>query len=164
MACRGVHFALTDEDAKRVLAAAGDDEALIGIIQEDIESRWDTDWLAETDKAWDAIHRCLTDGRLAFDSSTPQHMCILGGRQLYEGDDYIVSFLTPEQVKQVATAIGNIDEAWMRDRYIAIPASDYGSALSEDDCGYTWSWFEGVQALYKKAAASGRAMMFTVDQ
>ena len=91
-------------------------------------------------------------------------MCVLGGRQLYEGDNYIVSFVTPEQVKQVSAAIADIDEAWMRERYFAIPASDYGTPLTEDDCGYTWSWFEGVQALYHKAAASGRAMMFTVDQ
>jgi hypothetical protein len=164
MACRGVHFALTDEDAKRVLAAAGDNEALIELIQEDIESRWDTDWLAETDKAWDAIHRCLTDGRLSFASSTPRHLCILGGRQLYDGDDYIVSFITPEQVKEVARAIADIDEAWMRARYFAIPASDYGCPLTDDDCGYTWSLFQGVQALYQKAAAAGRAVMFTVDQ
>src|SRR5215470_7370445 len=105
MACRGVYFALTDEDAKRVLAAAGDDDALIELIQEDIEARWDTNWLAETDKAWDAIHRCLTDGRLSFESSTPRHMCVLGGRQLYEGDDYIISFVAPDQVKEVAAAI-----------------------------------------------------------
>jgi len=164
MACRGVFFALTDEDAKRVLATAGDDDALIELIQEDIEERWDTDWLAETDKAWDAMHRCLTDGRLSFKSTTPRGMCVLGGRQLHKGSDYIVSLVTPDQVKQVAAAIADIDEAWVRERYFAIPASDYGCPLTEEDCGYTWSSFEGVRALYQKAAASGRAMLFTVDQ
>jgi len=97
MACRGVYFALTDEDAKRVLAVAGD---------------------AETDKAWDAMHRCLTDGRLSFEADTPRAMCVLGGRQLHDGDDYIVSFVTPEQVRQVAAAIRDIDETWMRQRYL----------------------------------------------
>jgi hypothetical protein len=91
-------------------------------------------------------------------------MCVLGGRQLHEGDDYIVSFVAAEEVKQVAAAIVDIDEAWMRGRYFAIPASDYGCPLTEDDFDYTWSWFSGVQALYQKAAASGRAVMFTVDQ
>jgi hypothetical protein len=164
MACRGVHFALTDEDARRVIETAGDDEALIEFIQEDIEARWDTDWLAETDKAWDAIHRCLTDGTLSVEPGTLRQMCVLGGRQLYEGADYIVSFVAPEQVKQVAAAIADIDEPWIRERYFAIDATDYGSPLTDDDCGYTWSWFKGVQALFQKAAASGRAVMFTVDQ
>ena len=91
-------------------------------------------------------------------------MCVLGGRQLHGGDDYIVSFVDPEQVRQVAAAIAGIDEAWMRERYFTISASDYGSPLTEDDCDYTWSWFQGVQALFQKAAASGRTMLFTVDQ
>jgi len=52
----------------------------------------------------------------------------------------------------------------MRERYFAIPASDYECPLTEDDCGYTWSWFQGVQAFYQKAAASGRVVMLTVDQ
>ena len=164
MACRGVHFALSDEDPKRVLAAAGDDDALIDLIQEHIEARWDKEWLAESDKAWDAMHRCLTDGRLSFEATTPRGMCVLGGRQLYEGDDYIVSFVTSEQVKQVADAIREIDKTWIRQRYFAIPADDYGFPLSEEDCDYTWSWFQGVQALYQKAASAGRAVMFTVDQ
>ena len=33
-------------------------------VIEEIEDRWDRDWLVETDKAWDAIHRCLTGGTL----------------------------------------------------------------------------------------------------
>jgi len=163
MACRGVHFALNDEDAGRVPAATGND-ALLSVIQEDIENRWDEEWLAQSDKAWDAIHRCLTDGNLSFDSTTPRHRCILGGRQLYKGEHYMVSFVTPEQVKEVAETIRDIDEEWMRQRYFAIPAADYDHPLCEDDFGYTWGWFENVQALYQKAAAAGRAMIFTVDQ
>ena len=73
-------------------------------------------------------------------------------------------FSTPEQVKQVAAAIADIDEAWMRERYFAIPSSDYGQPLSDEDCEYTWSWFQELQALFLKAAAAGRAVTFTVDQ
>jgi len=47
--------------------------------------------------------------------------------------------------------------------WVAIPASDFGCPLTEEDCASTWSWFTGGQALYQKAAAAGRAMMFTVD-
>ena len=75
-----------------------------------------------------------------------------------------MSFVAPEQVKEVAAAIAHIDEAWMRRRYFAIPESDYGSELTEEDCGYTWGWFQGVQELFQKAASAGRAVMFTVDQ
>jgi Domain of unknown function (DUF1877) len=66
MAGRGVHFALTaEEEARLVDEPDGDDDHLIDVLGE-IEERWDRDWLVETDKAWDAIHRCLTDGTLNY--------------------------------------------------------------------------------------------------
>ena len=63
MGCRGVHFALTNEEAERLLAAAASGDA-VDYLEEEIEEQWNEDWLVETDKAWDVIHRCLTDGKL----------------------------------------------------------------------------------------------------
>ena len=63
VACRGVYFALTQDEEQRLLQC-GDDDSVLSLIQEDIEARWDADHLLELDKAWDAIHRCLTDGEL----------------------------------------------------------------------------------------------------
>lgn len=163
MACRGVFFALTDDEAARLLAAPSD-ETLVEIIQEEIEERWDEEWLQETDKAWDAMHRCLTDGSLSIASISPLHRCVLGGRQLYDGDDYIVSFLTPPEVEEVAAALRPIDRAWMRERYARIDPTDYDEPLSEEDFEYTWEWFQGVQAFYRKAATGRRAVIFSVDQ
>jgi hypothetical protein len=40
MGCRGVHFAITKNDVDRLLAAPGDD-AVLEIIQDDIEERWE---------------------------------------------------------------------------------------------------------------------------
>jgi len=59
VACRGVHFAITESDAARLLGAP-DDTRVLEIIQDEIEEQWDEEWLYQTDKAWDAIHRCLT--------------------------------------------------------------------------------------------------------
>jgi len=63
VACRGVHFAITDVEAKKLRGAAGDEE-LKRVVQEEIEEKWERDHLFETDKAWDALHRCLSDGTL----------------------------------------------------------------------------------------------------
>jgi hypothetical protein len=164
MACRGVHFALTADDERQLLAAGGDDEAVLDLIVEDIEDRWDEEWLQETDKAWDAIHRCLTDGTLSFESTSPLHQCILGGRQMYSGDDYIVSYLTAEEVGQVAQAIASIDEVTLRDRYDQIDEDDYAASLSQEDFDYTWGWFEPLKLFFAKAADAGRAVVFAVDQ
>ena len=63
MACRGVHFALTVEEREQLLALVETQGDVIGFIQEDIEEQWDTEWLCETDKAWDAIHRASQTAR-----------------------------------------------------------------------------------------------------
>jgi hypothetical protein len=53
MGCRGVHFALIPDETAR-LESARDDDELMAVIEE-IEDRWDRDWLVETDKAWGAV-------------------------------------------------------------------------------------------------------------
>lgn len=161
MACRGVHFALTPDEAEKV-ASAQDDEGLMSMIEE-IEDRWDREWLVETDKAWDAIHRCLTDGTLAY-GATPLHKCVLGEANRHEGDGYIVNLLKPDEVKDVAAAIKDIDEAAMRRSYFAIDPGEYDTDPSEDDFGYTWENFVDLRVFFEKAARHDRAVVFTVDQ
>jgi hypothetical protein len=167
MAARGVHFALTAEQESRLMDTPGmDDEGLLAFVEELEEGPdgegWDADWVQETDKSWEAIHRCLTGGKLEW-GDTPFHKCILGSDNLYEGDDYIVSFLSPDEVKEVAAAIRDIDRAELRRRYDAIDPADY-NGLVEDDFEYTWSWFPHLRDFFQKAATADRAMLFTVDQ
>ena len=163
MACRGVHFAITVEQAEALSAAAGD-EALMGLIEE-IEEVWDTENLAESDKAWDAMHRCLTDGQLEYGNGPyPLSHCILGPRQLHERDDYIVSLVSPQEVADVAKALEKLSPGWFRDQYLNVVPRDYAAEYGPEDLEYTWSWFQGVRDLYRKAAGSGRAIIFTVDQ
>ncbi len=161
MAGRGVHFALNNAQAQAVLAVRNDDE--LESIIELIEQEWNEEYLAESDKAWNAIHRCLTDGRLLYESGQyPLNHCICGGQQLYSGEDCTICFVAAVQVKDVATALSQITELWLRERYFAISQSDYGT-LSDGDFEYTWKWFQKVRQLYEKAAIEDRAVIFTVD-
>ena len=163
MSQRGVYFALLPPDVQK-LRTAVNDFALLSVIQDGIEERWDESWLFQVDKGWAAIHRCLTDGRLAYDNGEyPLRCCVLGGEQLYRGDDFVVSFLTPVQVGDVASALGHIDKASLRARYDAIASTDNGTPLSGDDFEYLWSCFVGLPEFFEKAALAGRAMVFTVD-
>ena len=104
MACRGVFFALTKEEEAKLLAAP-DSDAVVEIITEEIEERWDREWLVEMDKSWDAVHRCLGDGSLRTSQPSLAAKAVLGGRQLSSRADWIISYLTADEVKQVAVAI-----------------------------------------------------------
>ncbi|MFZ8477657.1 DUF1877 family protein, partial [Staphylococcus aureus] len=64
MSARGVHFAVTTEHEKQLLAARSDRK--LTELVEKIEKAWEKLFVVETDKAWDAIHRCLTDGSLLY--------------------------------------------------------------------------------------------------
>jgi hypothetical protein len=159
----GVHFAIDAEAANRLLTATDDDQvdALVEEIEEDTIG---VDF-CETDKAWDAIHRSLTDGYLGYDNGTfPLNAVILGGAQVHEGDDYIVSLLTPEQVREVARAAADVDQATLRAGYDRIDVEDYGPEFGDEDFAYTWSNYSDLVPFFQRAAEAGQHVIFTVAQ
>ncbi|MFG1925079.1 DUF1877 family protein [Cryptosporangium sp. NPDC048952] len=137
----GVHFAITSAQASALLAAAGDDEE-VGEFLEELEESWAEDELkVDTDQAWKAIDRCLAR------SGYPLSHAVLGGDHLH--GDYYVVYVEPAEVQDVATALLSLDELWLRAR------------LDTDDFDYVWPHFSDVRAFYQRAAASGRAVLFT---
>ncbi len=168
MACRGVLFALTDELAERFLCASSDEE-VIELVQE-AEEPWDEDYLEETDKAWDAIHRCLSDGTLDFHGgSYPLNKCILGGNQLYHGDDYIVAFVSADDVRVVSAALAGVTEPWFRERFSLLTETNFPQEYLREESfeemfRYAWESLESIREFYERAAQAGRAVIFTVDQ
>lgn len=167
MSCLGVHFAITDEEAK-TLRSIRTEEARLEHLQEVIEPHYFEDnpeFKAECDKAWDAIHRALTDGELSWNGGEyPFSHVVLGGDPLYTKPDYIISLKTLEQVRDIATKLSNVSEAEFRQRYFAIHPASYGFTLSEEDFSYTWNYYSGVREFYQRAAAAGRVVLFTADQ
>lgn len=163
MACRGVLFAIDDVTAAALLAAESDEDVME--IVERIEEAWDEAFLAETDKAWDAIHRALSDGSLDPSAGEfPLNRAILGGRHLCSEEDYIVSFIPKHEVPDIARALAAIDDDAMRARYDTIVPRDYAPEYGDDDRDYTVENFRDVADLYDRAAKAGRAVIFTVDQ
>ena len=84
MGCLGVHFALTEEEAIKLKSFDKDADRL-DYLQEEIEDSYFSDHpelMAESDKAWDAMHRALTDGKLTYDRNGPLSMVVLGGEGL----------------------------------------------------------------------------------
>lgn len=167
MACRGVHFALSESEVI-ALKSQQDDQRRLEYLQETIEEVYFSQYrelLAESDKAWDAIHRVLADGELTYDGgSYPLNHVVLAGELLYGADDYIISLKTPKQVKEIDAALGKLSEAEFRDRYDSLEGGSYDGELGEEDFTYTWDWFQNVRALFKRAAAQDRYVLFSVDQ
>jgi hypothetical protein len=158
-------FALTAEQ-EAALMATRDDAEVREFVDEVEMGDWDGEPLeCETDKAWDAIHRCLSDGTLGCGRRlSPLDMAVLGGGHHHEGEDYIVAHLRAAEVAEVAAELQGVNEVWMRERYDRIDPVEYQGPLGDEDFDYTWHWFIRVRDFYREAAAAERAVIFTVDQ
>lgn len=167
MSCLGVHFALSDIDVA-ALREFEDEQDRLSHLQEVIEEEYfanHEDLVAQSDKAWDAMHRVLADGELTWDGGAyPLNHVVLAGELLYAESDYIMSLKTPAQVKDISTALTAVTEIDFRERYFAIDPQSYGMELNEEDLAYTWDGFQSVRDLYARAAADGRYILFTADQ
>jgi hypothetical protein len=167
MSCLGVHFALTEEAVSKLKEFDSDDKRL-ECVQEEIEEKYFSELpelKAESDKAWDAMHRLLSDEELSYTSGPdPLRLVVLGGDALYFKDDYIMSLKTPDQVKSVATAIDSFPKEKFKRLYSSMDERKYGFPKSKDDFEYTWELFLAVSSLYKKAAIENRYVLFTADQ
>lgn len=166
MSCLGVHFSLSAEEVDRLRAAP--EAQRVDYVSETIETDYfanHMDCVAQSDKAWDGMHRALSDGQLSWDGGKyPLNHVVLGGERLYTGDDYIIVLKTPEQVRDVAGVIGTIDEAEFRRRHSSIDPESYQYSADDDDFDYTWHWFQEVRELWVRAASEGRYILFTADQ
>ena len=135
----GLHFALLDDDLERLLSIDDEDE-LVDFIVEDLEERYLTDdrWSYQSDKAWDAIHRCLGDGTLLYETGPhPLTYAVLGGRSLDAGEDYTACLVEAPNVRETSRALARVTREWLRRRYDTLGDSDYGQPLSDEDFDYT---------------------------
>ncbi len=157
----GFHLALSKDQEKELLSLK-DVEDLLDFIQEQTEDE-DEEWYIFCDTAWDAIHRCLTDGRLSRDNGDyPLNTCIMGGKKLSQDDNVIVTFLDANNVEDLAKAFNKIDRNHMQSKYNAIDADDYILDKSEEDFDFVWDMFLDVRELLNKAADAKRAVFFSV--
>ncbi|HOV27989.1 MAG TPA: YfbM family protein [Pseudobacteroides sp.] len=163
MSCLGVFFAIEQSESK-ILKKFNNDTELVEYIKENIEAKWDENWLCEADKAWDAIHRCFADGKLElFGGKPPLNSIIFGGEILNTEPDYYVSFKCNALVKEIAKEISSVSKETLMDLYNKI-ADDYQGELNEEDFEYTWEWLEIIKEYYINVANSNRDVIFTVDQ
>lgn len=162
MGCRGYFLALDERCAERLLAC-DDDDAVMDVVEE-FDINGDMSDECEVDKAWDGIHRCLTEGGLGReDGAFPLNAVILGGRRLYRGDRYIVCFNTPDAVREIAAALDDVDLSRFAALYWSLDAGEYGAYIDQHGLTYLLDHLKETSAFYQRAAAAGHATVFVVD-
>lgn len=180
MGCLAVLFALNEQDVEKLRSVDRKDRA--DYMHAEIEELFfDSfpEYMCELDKAWDAMHRMLTDGNLNFENRFPPFSnVIFGGELLYgvmrdnsgkiiipegEEDEYMI-LKTPKQAAEIAQALPHKTKDACRNCYYTIDAEDYGQEPDEEDFEYTWEYLQDSLDFWKKAAAEQRYVLFTVDR
>jgi hypothetical protein len=159
-----MHFAISYDQAMKLLKCKSDDD-LTQMVQEEIEDAATEENSFQSDKAWDAIHRCLSDGSLDVRKGTrPLNLAILGGNILNKAPENFVGLLTPTEVKEVAEALGKVTEEWMKKKYFDQKFPNYQGEKSQEDWEYTWGAFDGMPTFFANAAARKQHVIFTVSE
>jgi hypothetical protein len=170
VACRGVLYAIGTDDAHALLAVAAEAASEREVVDAASEDDRDEASRRALDKAWYGIDCCLH--HLVEDLHDPAlapgaDRCVLGGRPLTNGEDWIVTLWEPAEVQAGMAILAKVTEASMRRAYAAWDAEgtkEYPGYGDEDDFQYIWSYFQEARDLAAEAAGAGRAVLFIADQ
>jgi hypothetical protein len=163
---QGAHIILTRDDAKKVFANS-DDAGIKNIVTELRNSKRhrEAKLVLETGTAWNAIHRCLTEGTLDPTAGEfPLNHAILGGRRLHRNPEFEAIMVRPDITPHVAEALHHMKREEVHSRYQKIDPADYGQPLSITDFDRVWNALQQVRQLFEDAANERCAVLFTVER
>lgn len=120
----------------------------------------------QMDKAWEPIHRCLTDDRsngLDFQAGDfPLRFCVLGGAPLLYEHRYRTASLTlPDEVHAVSSALRSIDRIILHDKFFLLP--EYFHEINEEVFEWVWANFELLPPFFASAAKEQLAVICTIS-
>ena len=159
----GVFFALGPADNQRLLALA-EPRARVVWVANEIEERWDREWLLEAGDLWFPAHYCLS-GATEFPpaGAPPEAKVVFGGTALGVHGTYTIDYKDPELVRSIASALGKMrdDAVWARAGLVErdVWSGAKGGEVQSDIVHLT----HAVKDFYRKAADAARAVIFTVD-
>lgn len=163
MGCLGGFRAITKEELDKLRSVPRADRVPDYLDEMDQEDSCDLD------KAWDAIHRALTNGKLEYGGKNPPGCWVILGGEVLRGDregeeDYIVTCKNPHQAKRIYQFLQELTEEAFCKLYFAIDPEEYGFELSEEDFEYTWYYLSDSIPFWKNAAEKQLWVLFDVDQ
>jgi hypothetical protein len=151
---RGYLFALAPDEVALLSRCEGQGEVLVLLEVLRVAGAP----CSEVDKAWLALHRCLSSD----DRDAPLARAVLGRKVLLDRDGALATVLPAEEVGEVARALDTIGEAEFRVRWVNAGDGEGPDGESEElDLLYAWSWFQRLRDHHRAAARAGRAVLFT---
>ena len=143
-------------------------ERLFGLLYPEDETDLSSDRHLDIDKTWDAIHFMLNGA--APDECQPLYNVVLGGTEISDEDVGYgpARFLTPEEVKSVATSLSTITVTALLVSYdpeAFLAASIYPESWGtiEEEREYLGQHYSRLVTFFGKAADAGDAMLLYLN-
>ena len=159
----GFHIALSREHAKRLFAIK-DDPSLAQFLEElrSLPEMRRSGRLLDSGTAWDAIHRCLTEGELdPAAGEFPLNHAVLGGKQLHRGPDSTAVLVRPDMTRFIADALEELNEDDVRKKFFALDPKSYREPIDEKHFMQIWIKLQDLKVFFQAAAENLEAVVFT---
>jgi hypothetical protein len=163
-------FPITQKEAERFLNAATmeGDEAVHLLLEPLLERQGKLPLHVDMDKAWEPIHRCLTEdhtpgGGLDVDGGRyPLNLCVFGGEGLLEEGYRSAWLVRAEQVADLAEEIFKVSRFWFRARFFELPDDQFHEI---DETMFEWAWahFRDLPPFFLRAARQKAAVICTIS-
>lgn len=158
----GYLIALSRDNAKRVFAQ-GDDAGLISLLDElkkspELKKKGH---VLDMAKAWDAIHRLLTEGTLEPNGGDfPLNTAILGGKPIHKGTDFAAVVVRPDMTPFVAEALAEVTQEDFQKKFGDLPGHGYNQGTTSKDFDEVWRVTRLLKDFYEFCAAERLAVLF----
>lgn len=158
-------FAITLEQTEQFREASRESEQAVSTMLEPLLKKGGA---VQMDKAWEPIHRCLTEdhsprGALDYEAGQyPLDLCVFGGDQLLGDEFRTLSLIDPDAVPYVAEALEDVSKPWMRERFFALP-DDQFYEIDEEMFEWMWEHFLKLLPFFEQAAKDEQAVLCTVS-
>lgn len=122
----------------------------------------------DLDKAWHGLQYLLCGD--AWSGEGPLFDALMGGKALNEDEqeDIIVRYLTPDEVREVSSALESVSEPDLAKGFEPDDMNEAGVYPSADwneegELDYVLGYYEPMRAHYRAAAAAGEGMLIYVS-
>jgi hypothetical protein len=160
---RGFHIALSREHAKRLFAIK-DDASLLQFLEE-LKAKPEikkSGRILDCGAAWDAIHRCLTEGELdPAAGEFPLNHAVLGGKELHRGADWTAVLVRPDMTRFISDALEELNEDDVRKKFLALNPQSYREPIDEKHFMQIWIVLQDLKVFFQAAAENLEAVVFT---
>ena len=160
---RGFHIALSREHAKRLFAIK-DDASLLQFLEElkNLPEMKKSGRILDSGSAWDAIHRCLTEGELdPAAGEFPLNHAVLGGKQLHRGAESTAVLIRPDMTRFITDALEELDQDEIRKKFFALNPQSYQGPIDEKHFMQIWIKLQDLKVFFQAATENLEAVVFT---